>query len=476
MKYLKWLCIFALVGMLSIGTYAEEAQEDGAYLVEASLVTEVLEWGETVTAVRLEYSEEIPAINLPQNMQYPGDITYVLANDRDIVSVYVNNSGMKDDVELQGKYVFLNLGLESENYFSYTSYVTFNPTAHTRDQLPEIQIYQVNDIETCSGNIIPASSPQGDHSCFISTTNEICIGVDDFTYFDYEDVGYQLYIPEGYDEKDEDLDDLPLVVHFSAGDFTYDDWTGEYRGALFTHPDCVVWALPENQEKNPSFVVTLACGDDSDWTEMGFDESTLQQKYFGIIESIIENYNIDTSRIYAVGLASGAKAMLSMMEAHMDLFAAQISTAYDPYTVYKDRDLAAEKMAMFFEEMPCWWFTGYEDNSRTAAEGIDTWLKGERLVIAASDIEENYGIPVYNGYGENGELMWNGLLRGPEAEEMAEETIAAAAAMGADDMMTSFIPGTIKYAAHWSWNGTYTNAAVLDWIYEQTNDAPYELS
>ena len=62
------------------------------------------------------------------------------------------------------------------------------------------------------------------------------------------------------------------------------------------------------------------------------------------------------------------------------------------------------------------------------------------------------------------------------AEKLAEDQIAAAAAMGADDMMTSFIPGSVCYAAHWGWNGAYTNAAVLDWMYDQVNDEPYVLS
>jgi len=35
------------------------ADEETASLKEAMIITEVLEWGETVTALRLEYSEEI---------------------------------------------------------------------------------------------------------------------------------------------------------------------------------------------------------------------------------------------------------------------------------------------------------------------------------------------------------------------------------------------------------------------------------
>lgn len=100
MKRFRWMVMFVLMFALRMNVCASEAEEQGPHLVEASIVTEVLEWGETVTALRLEYSEEIPAISVPQNMQYPGTVTYMLANDRDIVSVYVNNSGKKDDVQL----------------------------------------------------------------------------------------------------------------------------------------------------------------------------------------------------------------------------------------------------------------------------------------------------------------------------------------------------------------------------------------
>lgn len=79
--------------------------------------------------------------------------------------------------------------------------------------------------------------------------------------------------------KNANLADLPLVVHFSAGDYGYSDRTGKYRGALFIHPDCVVWGMPENQEKNPSFVVTLACASDPEggWGNMDFLASPMRQ-------------------------------------------------------------------------------------------------------------------------------------------------------------------------------------------------------
>ena len=109
-KTVTLLATSLLALTMGMGAMAEETQEDqGAYLVDASMVTEVLDWGETVTALRLEYTEEIWCGAVENSNEHPGKLTYSLVNDRDIVSVYVNNSGEKDDIELTGKYVFLNL-------------------------------------------------------------------------------------------------------------------------------------------------------------------------------------------------------------------------------------------------------------------------------------------------------------------------------------------------------------------------------
>lgn len=60
-------------------------------------------------------------------------MTYQLINDRDIVNVYVNNSGVKDDIEIYGKYVFINLDIENEDATTYRDQVVYNTNNHTRD-------------------------------------------------------------------------------------------------------------------------------------------------------------------------------------------------------------------------------------------------------------------------------------------------------------------------------------------------------
>lgn len=471
-KTVTLLATSLLALTMGMGAMAEETQEDqGAYLVDASMVTEVLDWGETVTALRLEYTEEIWCGAVENSNEHPGKLTYSLVNDRDIVSVYVNNSGEKDDIELTGKYVFLNLGIENEDVMTYRDQVVFNTAAKVRPALSHFYLFQQEPIITVDGDEI---APSGR----IDIGNEIRIGIDDFETFTYtneEDgsfLNYHLYIPEGYDEKSDSLEDLPLVVHFPSGDYSYED-DGRYLGALFSHPDALYWATDEAQAENPAFVVTVGGEKDDNWSNpFSTGESVMQQNYMTIVRQIAETYNVDTSRIYAISLAGGTNAMYYSILENPDLFAAQITTAYEPYHVFMDEELAQEKFGEILDILPSWLFAGLTDGSGAGCLGEDdTRLKGERLRDLGFIMNENgYNIDI--AYGENGELMWNGLLRGEEAEEIAREQIARAEENGSESLITLYIPGTILQTMHWSWNATYSNAEVRNWLFTHVNENP----
>jgi predicted peptidase len=236
-------------------------------LKEASLVTEVLPWGETVTAVRLEYTEEI----------YCGEVAYVTASlatdsglskyhlfaDRSITNVYVNNSGKKEDAELYGKYVFLDLGIQNMDPTTYRSQVTFNQSTKARPRLAGYNVTQISPVATRSGKIVGPTT--------ISTTREICVGIDEYATFTYKNettghtLNYHLYIPMGYESKGNNLANLPLVVHYPSGDYNITDWTGKYRGALFSHHDALYWSDEASQAQNPAFVVTVGGPADPNW-------------------------------------------------------------------------------------------------------------------------------------------------------------------------------------------------------------------
>jgi predicted peptidase len=164
--------------------------------------------------------------------------------------------------------------------------------------------------------------------------------------------------------------------------------------------------------------------------------------------------------------------MYNTFLANPNLFAAQITTAYEPYHVFGDAKLGEDNYARIMDDMPTWLFAGLTDGSGVGCLGEnDTRLKGERLRdIGEVMIRRGYKIDI--AYGRNGELMWNGLLRGLDAEAVARAQIDRANAAGAKHLITLYIPGTILQTMHWSWNATYSNAEVRSWLFAQRNDNP----
>jgi hypothetical protein len=166
--------------------------------------------------------------------------------------------------------------------------------------------------------------------------------------------------------------------------------------------------------------------------------------------------------------------MYNTILANLNLFAAQISTSYDPFETYYASDIkrGEDNFAKILDDMPTWLFTGYTDGSGSGnLVAGDTRQKGERL-RDLSEVMGRKGYKIDVAYGRNGELMWNGLWRGPQAEALARTQINRAHAAGAKHLITLYIPGTILQTMHWCWNATYSNAEVRNWLFAQRNDNP----
>jgi hypothetical protein len=69
--------------------------------------------------------------------------------------------------------------------------------------------------------------------------------------------------------------------------------------------------------------------------------------------------------------------------------------------------------------------------------------------------------------------MWNGLLRGEKATELADDQIARAKSKNATHLVTLYIPGTLLINQHWSWDAAYANPGVRNWLFQQVNKSPY---
>ena len=458
-KLLVLLLALIMALSLNVAGLAEAEEEAAPSLVEACLVTEVLDWGETLTAIRIEYSEEIPCDAF--------DITvddFSIRSLRNIVYAYVNNTGKLGDMEPFGKYVFLKLDVVTSDGNRYLEQVAFNEANSSRPKLNNVAVYQHKDLVTCAGNVIPAGS--------VNASKEIRIGVDDFesvyyTTVDDIDFYYNIFVPEGYEEKSDALENLPLVVHFPSGDYACIDYNGIYNGALYRHPDATVWASDAVQAKHPSFVVTIGASSRIPNTMYGtFDEIWAAGVYVEVVQKLIEEYNIDPNRVYAISLAGGTTMMWNTIMRYPELFAASMSTAFDFYMSYPDPDVAFENLKAVLDAVPCWFFAGMKDSTGSDPFGLGR-LKGERLRdIAFLANEAGYHVDV--AWGENGELMWNGVIRGAEAAAMAQAQIDRAAANGDTSFVTLFYPNTLLTSQHWSWSAAYTNTAVQDWLYAQS--------
>ena len=137
------------------------------------------------------------------------------------------------------------------------------------------------------------------------------------TYEDAESgtsLQYQLFVPENYDASQSYplLQFIPdsSVVGKGAADVLTQGWGG------------LVFATEEEQAKHPSFVVVPV------FTETvvndNFGHSEQIETAVRLIQSLTEQYSIDTDRIYTTGQSMGGMTSFYLNTAYPDLFAASL--------------------------------------------------------------------------------------------------------------------------------------------------------
>ena len=125
---------------------------------------------------------------------------------------------------------------------------------------------------------------------------------------------YQLYVPENYDETQS----YPLVQFIPDASAVGRD--ADY--VLTQGWGGLIWATAEEQAKHPAFVVvpvfTETVVDDS------FNHSEQIEVAVRLIESLTEQYSIDTNRIYTTGQSMGGMTSFYLNVTYPDLFAASL--------------------------------------------------------------------------------------------------------------------------------------------------------
>lgn len=439
---MKWgtriICVIVTALMLELGASAVFAAQTPGIL-EVTAIAETLEEGQKVTAVAIEYSEPISSEDISIDM-------FSVAG-RTITKAYVNNSGVKGDVKTQGRYVMLELGIDPAPGSSVGSTLLYANGRNER--LPiHLSVVQKVNITTVSGNTI---LPRG-----FTNTQEYNLEVDDrfkeMVYTNPETgsiLRYRLFVPDSTTDEP-----LPLLVFLhGAGERGNNNIT-----QLLANRSALEWAAPKAQAKNPCIIFAPQCPSETSWAvNVGTDEAPVYRSSYAlknvknVIDQLIREYNIDTTRIYGTGLSMGSMGIWTLSMENPSLFAAQLNLC--GAGIYSDEQVSQ------IADKPIWGIIAADDGTSPM-----------RMRALTDQLEKLGGKAVRRVDGEG----WNGFLRGKEAAEQAVEQILAAKASGANILYSEYIAGTVVPQAHWSWMATYSNAAIRSWLFDQRADTPYQ--
>ena len=305
---------------------------------------------------------------------------------------------------------------------------------HSDRQLPDltVKVRQLKNIKAIDGTVYPAK----DKTVTSSSVSEPEIEqFQQFTYTDPE-TGYQLpcniYLPAGYDSSKK----YPLL--FFVADASAD--INVTTTPLFQGNGATVWTEPEEQAKHPCIVfapqytddlinqIGMLTADSNTWTK----GLTLVSH---ALQSVIDNYAVDTNRIYGTGQSQGGMTNIALSDKYPDLFAAQWLVACqwntDEMKVLKDKNL---------------WITVCEGDTK-AHPGMDEAVANWEAL--GTKVAKN-------------DMYWDS--KAPIAT--IDQQVKDLASQDANINYTVFAGGNHMY----TWSFAYNIEAIRDWLFSQTKD------
>ena len=189
---------------------------------------------------------------------------------------------------------------------------------------------------------------------------------------------YLLFLPESYAQSNNQKFPLIFFLH-GAGE------RGSDLDSVKRH------GIPKIVETNPDFpfiAVSPQCPEDSWWTS---ELHTIN----GLIEEIVEKYQVDTSRIYLTGLSMGGFGTWSLASMYPERFAAIAPVCGGGEVRQILRSLV---------EMPIWTFHGQKDD-------VIPFSRSEEIVTAL----KKHGSSIkFTIYPEAGHDSWTKTYDNPE--------------------------------------------------------------
>ncbi len=413
--------VWIIVTLAAFCLIAGVAQAATGEVKSVIALSEVLNSGEFVTGARIEYPGAVKAADLKF------DATYKVTG-YEIVGTYVNNDGVRDHAEQQGKYVFLKF---AHPVPASAKGITQHRYGATNFFWPaDVMIRQYQVLTLADGTVV---NPAG--FAATATVNDLADNCLDLSFTDAKGfkVTYRLYVPKGYESKKADLPALPLVVYWHGGSSPGTNNLPQQREGI---PAVLMRA--DIQNEHPCFVMvpqsvsTVNPGPGVWVLNIGTKEAPLfgptdsLKASVDAISQVAGQYNIDPRRIYGTGWSQGARAMWMASIMKPDLLAAQLGIASSD--VYPDEQVKP------LVGKPTWILVSEDDRPDRPGQ-TGTFV----------DQLERLGAKVSRKIGNDG---FNGYLHGYSAEMQAKAQRDEATAAGATVLYTHYIAGTVMPDPH----------------------------
>ena len=413
-----------------------------------SAITEVFGGGQQVTAVAVEYDQNIDNAKLSQSS--------FSVKGRSVTRVYASTTASKASKGTNGRFVIIELQKQEDvadpapqsppspngqPAFSPNGSLPSNNPKSSRPMngmgapKPDLTAYI-----TQTGVITTTEEKQYEpFKDAVATTNFINLIVDDFKQVEFKDpatglsLKYNLYIPKNYDKNKS----YPMVLFMHYASVTGRETTATLTQGL----GAVIWASPEEQAKHECFVLaplfpTQTVNDKSEVSE--YLDVTVD-----LIKALTNTYNINKNRLYTTGQSGGCMMSIAIDIKYPDLFAASFLVAgqWDASLV---KPLAKQKLWIIVSEGDTKAFPGMNAITSTLEkEGA----KVSRATWNARSSASEFASEVAKMNAEDNKIRYVAFQKGTTWPEGQEKNMT-------EHMQT--------------WKVAYTIEGVRDWLFAQS--------
>ena len=301
-----------------------------AEVKELILITEPYPDGQRVTGVAIEYDETIVNELLRDEMYS--------VSGRTVCRVYANSVPDFSETGMDGNYVIIRLSEKDADCATLKRPEGPKPgsggpgpggpggpgpkrSLNSKRKELSLSVSQNGEIQTVSGAKVSGFSER-------KTEREINLIVDEFKTLELKGMEYSLYIPEEYDSTKK----YPLILFIP-------DATGggtHVKIALEQGNGAINFAKERDQKKHPAFILVPQYSWEGPLTK---DDFTTNSEAVEVIHDMIvktmEEYTIDSDRVYATGQSMGCMTSCELNVRYPDLFAASLLVAgqWNPETM-----------------------------------------------------------------------------------------------------------------------------------------------